>query len=182
MTDLQTLYFEKPHKLIHEFKNGAVIDTNVLTLYLIGIIDKRKNTHYLQQLSYKPYDYSTFILFKENMKIERVIVTPNILTEFFNIVENKLGKTFFPKYLDEMKPFLEKLHEKYYCKDKIINLPKFGDFDFTDLSIHLASNEEYPIITSDTSLHSFCKSCKKHERNLVIHFNEIKNLRLLTAR
>ena len=96
MTDLQTLYFEKPHKLIHEFKNGAVIDTNMLILDIIGMIDKRKNTHYLQQLSYKPYDYHTFILFKENMKLDRVIVTPNILTEFFNIIQNKLGKTFFP--------------------------------------------------------------------------------------
>ncbi len=174
--NLFDLCFNNPTKLLQILNKGLVIDTKILILYLIGVIDMRKNTKYLGNFNYKISDFKAFINFKEKLKIRNFIVTPNILTEFFNQIENNLGSKFFPKYKEELKPFIEDFEEKYYQKEKIVKLPKFGEFDFTDLSIYLsASLDKHNIITPDKSLYYLCKG---ESNSLIIGLEDIRNLDL----
>ena len=121
MNDLQTLFFEKRHKLFHILRDGVILDTELLILYLIGVFDKRNRTDNLSRFGYKMYDFDTLVRFKQQMKIRTVVVTPNILTEFFNQIENKLGSWFFTKNLKDIKIILNSLIERYQIKEDIIN-------------------------------------------------------------
>ncbi len=174
--DIFNLCLDNPAKFLQILNRGIVIDTKILILYLIGVIDMRKNTKYLRSFNYNLSDFKAFINFKEKLKIRNFIVTPNILTEFFNQIENKLSPNFFPKYKEELKPFIEDFEEKYYQKEKIVKLPKFGEFDFTDLSIYLsASLDKHNIITPDKSLYYLCKG---KSNSLIISLEDIRNLDL----
>lgn len=160
---------------LNMIRQGIVLDTKMLILYLIGIFDSRNNTDYLKRFGYDYFDFETVIRFKEAMKIERFVVTPNILTEFFNQAENKIGGWFFASNAGFIKPFIKQLSENYCGKDEIMEIPKFGEFDFTDLSIYLTSrNRDYNLITCDRKLYELCKG---NTKKITILFEELKNLR-----
>ncbi|MEA2003655.1 MAG: hypothetical protein U9O53_01705 [archaeon] len=183
INDLQTLFFEKRHRLFYLLRNGAILDTEVLILYLVGVFDKRNRTDNLGRLGYKMYDFDTLVRFKQQMKIGTFVVTPNILTEFFNQIENKIGGWFFTKNLQDIKIILSSLIEKYQNKNDIIDISKFGEFDFADLSLYLTSkNENFPLITNDLKLSRLCKFGGEHQHTLIIHFPEITNLRVLMSK
>ena len=171
--DFQELYLNKPLKLLSILKNGFIIDTTILLLFLIGLIDTRKNTKYLLKFNLSIEDYIIFTKFIEASKSD-MYITPNILTEFHSLVKTKLGKNFIKNYKADLIPYINHLKERHYNKEKILILPKFVDFGFTDMSIFLATKEEkLNLLTYDRAL---CGICNTKHGALTIFFPDIKSL------
>ncbi|MCK4635217.1 MAG: hypothetical protein KAT37_05085, partial [Candidatus Aenigmarchaeota archaeon] len=148
---------KKRHNLIHLLKSGVIIDTKVLVMYLVGFYDTINNTDYLNRFSISRDEYKTLIKFKEEMEIENFIVTPYILTEVYNEIQNKTNKDFIKKIIKIMRLLIKEYPEKYYEKNLIMERNKFGDFDFSDIANFLATEEELHLLTKDRPVCGICK-------------------------
>lgn len=171
-------YYENQPKFLNQIKKGVVMDANMLVLCLIGIVDARKNTNYLKEFEFTYDDYVLFTRFIQAMKIDKLIVTPHVLTEFFNLAENRIGKWFFPKNFGEIKEFLKSFLENHCKKDELMEIPKFDAFGFADVSMYLTSkNNGYNAITSDTELLHFCRG---NTGNIIISLDELRAMRAVS--
>lgn len=66
-------------------KDGLLIDTNLLVLYIIGHYDPKRITSDKRTHTYTPEDFDLLINFMGLFR--RFITTPNILTEVSNLLE-----------------------------------------------------------------------------------------------
>lgn len=139
---------------------GIVVDTNLLILLLIGIYDPdeiEKN----KRLRNKNFEKEDFYKLRSIIDIvsDKIIITPNILTEVTNLTENfnqETGFAFF-KFMEEAV----KLFEEYNINSNEIilnNQTAFYKFGLTDSSIANLSKENYLIITIDLPLFHFLSS------------------------
>ncbi len=180
--NLQDLFFNKNHILLRLTRDGILIDTTILILYLVGVFDKRNKTNNLKRVNMDIYDFDSFIRFKERLKIKNIYVTPNVLTETYNQIENKIGSWFFESNLIEIKEIINNLEELYKTKEEIISLESFGRFDFTDLSLYLTTKDNInTFITADSNLSLHCKTCEGMVNKLIIELHELNLLRTLST-
>lgn len=106
----------------------------------------------------------------KNLLKYKIIVTPHILAEVSNKIENKLQGKKYEQLMRESISSLKKLEEEYVKKDEILSQDMFLKFGFADCSLYLAiknlvENEKnenkkdwkaYILVTSDRELLWFC--------------------------
>lgn len=126
-------------------RTGALIDANVLLVYVVG-------SHDINCLAYfqhtKQYAYS-FQLVKRLVEFFPVIyTTPHILTEVSNL-GGKLGPAFFTSLLPVVQ-FCEETH----CpsKDAVRNIG-FQKLGLTDAAILSLASNQYLVVTADWPLY-----------------------------
>src|SRR3970040_237267 len=96
-------------KKLSEKKKPIITDTSPLLLLLIGLYDKNVIESFKRLSRYDSYDYDLLLQFITRRKI---IVTPQVLSEVSNFA-NRLKPNKFSEFIEENKPTLEKIDEKY---------------------------------------------------------------------
>jgi hypothetical protein len=132
-----------------------VIDTVPLLLLLVGAFDpdylpkfKRLSTY-----GYSEKDY--YILRKFILSTKMVFVTPGVLSEISNFLEND---KHFSEILHRNLEFLVKLKETYVNKINILTSNEVFEIAFTDTSLVLAAKSNNGcILTRDFKLWGICK-------------------------
>ncbi|SNQ59842.1 PIN domain-containing protein [Candidatus Methanoperedens nitratireducens] len=107
-----------------------VIDTSPLLLLLMGLYDKNAINNFKRLSEYDSNDYDLLYQFVAKRKI---IVTPQVLSEVSNFADQL--KNRFSEFIEENRPNLEKIDEKYITKAEILTSPEVVKFGFTDTSI-----------------------------------------------
>jgi len=156
--------------IISQHKNKvAVIDTNLLLVYLVGCIDpqminkfKKTNSRYCVE----DFDILENIIRKFN----KFATTPNILTEVSNLggqLKNNAKKKFFIL----LAQFIQKIPEKYIRSSEISKDEHFIKFGITDRGLLELAKTEHLIITDDFKLSSFCNNQGLYS----INFNHLRD-------
>jgi predicted nucleic acid-binding protein len=124
-------------------KNGILIDTSVMKIFIDGFISTR--------FSNKPvHEYETLLKFFDLIKVRnewnKFIITPHILTEICGHLNKDCRKKYKHIYgaiVKEILPFLEEMDEQRIEKNRILNSIEFKNpiIEVGDLSIFLVTDD-----------------------------------------
>lgn len=134
-------------------RKPIITDTSPLLLLLMGLYDENAIVKFKRLSEYDSDDYKLLLQFTATRKI---IVTPQVLSEVSNFSKDLKNK--FSEFIEENKPTLEKIDEKYISKTDILASQELVKFGFTDTSIILAAKENNALVlTDDFPLSGLCK-------------------------
>ena len=155
--------------LLRRHRNaGIILDTNMLLLYFVGLLDPRIIPTFKRTDNFAIEDFYTLQAILT--LIPRVVTTPNILTE----VSNLLGQ--LPNYqkvpcFDLLAAGIELLDEQYLESKPIAAMGEFRRFGITDAGL-MTLAKAHLIVTIDFPLSNYLSSAGID----VLNFNNIRML------
>lgn len=133
----------------------VIIDTNIFILFLVGQINENRIKNYTRNSLYTKEDY--YFLLNVLADYDRIITSPNILTEVDNIL-NRIGGEDKYKYLVLAKTMYKQTIEKYIETERITQNWYFDSLGITDSSILMMAKDCELLIYGDSSLCDHAKS------------------------
>lgn len=138
-----------------------ILDTSPLVIFLVGSFNKG----YLEKVKYKNRKFNTidYDLLLQYFTGKKLFVTPHILAEMSNIVENSLGNKLFQEFIENVSMLLKNdTIEVYVPKEQIILTEGIKKFGFADMSLFCFSEDSnHKIIVGDFPFYSFCTTKKR---------------------
>ncbi len=129
-------------------RKGLLIDTNLLILLFVGLRDPQRIRTDKRTQKYVPEDHDTLV--KILNIFEKVITTPNILTE----VSNLLDADSFEDFAEGLGSF-----EEYYLSSAdLAKTVEFRKFGMTDKGIRHLAADQYLVLTDDFRLSQYLQS------------------------
>jgi predicted nucleic acid-binding protein len=146
-------------------RTGLLIDTNLLLLYLVGLLDRTRITRFERTEKYTPEDFDALVAIVG--RFQRVVTTPHILAETSNL-GGQLGGKLHAAFFDVLATAITTLDEQYVrSNDAMQGYRKLG---LTDAGIiHIART--YLILTDDFPLSGYLQSIGAD----VINFNWVRS-------
>ena len=135
-----------PYELIEKYRHhGALIDTNLLLVYLVGCCGE----HLLSQCSTTGQYEEEFEDIKVLVELfDKVHTTPNILTELSNLGNMELGGQF----LEKLKLFVESADEQFCSRRDAVGDRAFGWLGLTDSAL-VQLGKSFLVVTTDARLY-----------------------------
>jgi len=152
----------KSSKLIGYPFNEIVLDTNSFVVLLVGMYDRRLLGKVLSQNRFNGINLNDlYFCLEEFLRHRRIILTPQVLVETGNIIENRCSKDTFKGIILEFMNFLVNgIIEVYIHKNDLLENKKIQDFGFADISVFEASKDR-SLITGDWRLYSYCSNKRR---------------------
>ncbi|MEN3333677.1 MAG: hypothetical protein V7641_3042 [Blastocatellia bacterium] len=136
---------------------GILIDTNLLLLHFIGKYDPRRIVSFERTRS-RAFTVEDFILLESIFAyFDKVITTPNILTEVSNL-SGKLSSDERPIYHQEFARQVALLGEEYNKSAVVCSYAHFKQFGLTDSGIIKIVKDKYLVLTDDGPLYGYLQS------------------------
>ena len=111
---------------------GILIDTNILLLYLVGLVNRERIPRFKRTKQFIPEDYDLLLQIVDGF--QKVITTPNIMTEV-NSLANQLGEPERSQCLTIFTKLISRITEEYIESNLIANQEMFSRFGLTDCGI-----------------------------------------------
>lgn len=145
------------HLITYKHRNKhAVIDTNLLLVYLVGCIDTQLIATFKRTNSrYRVEDFK--ILDDLVSKFDNIVTTPNILTEVSNL-GGQLDKKKKPLFFSLLSQFIDRAKEIYIQSSEISKDDLFIKLGITDRGLFELDKSKYIIISDDYKLCSYCNN------------------------
>ena len=163
---LAKIYYEEYKKY---FGKNIILDTGPLLFLLESIYNNSSigKTPFTKGYSLK--DFETLTNFLSNFK--GVMITPQILAEVSNLINNRLSRNDFYDFMNKIVKNLLKYEEVYIKKEDILVKEDTKILGITDIGIFLSGEKtKHMILTKDLKLSDFCRS----KGVAVIHFDELR--------
>ncbi len=129
-----------------------LIDTNALIILILGQIDSRLIDTHRRTSIYEEQDY--YDLLSVIVKIENLIVLPNVWTEVDNLLNGFNGEQKY-QYITKITETIKSTSEQFMSSLIGVNSDSFFDLGLTDsLLLNLAKECEL-LITTDSSLSDY---------------------------
>lgn len=137
-------------QLLNKYKNkGILIDTNILLLWVVGTVNKKRITKFKRTQQFVPEDFDLLLRIISNFS--KVITIPQILTEV-NSLTNQLGEPERSYALMIIKEAINQFIEIYSPSQEIAKHSEFSRFGLTDCGISLTASNQYLVLTDDLKL------------------------------
>jgi hypothetical protein len=142
--------------LVDQYRTkGILIDTNILLLWLVGSTNKDRISQFKRTQSFEVRDYE--LLAYIFTKFQRILTTPNILTEVSNLI-NQLGEPDRSKCFSIFARDIVQLDEIYKDSHTIAATDKFQKFGLTDCGIVNVAKDSYLVLTDDLRLANYLQN------------------------
>ena len=148
---------------------GVIIDTNLLLMYFVGLYDPLRIPEFKRTMVFAVEDFYTLLGFFNFF--DRVITTPNILTEV-NSLAGQLPSDIKVLFNYVFAVQLGRLKEYYRESSGLAQLPHFNKFGLADSSIADVAQGKYLVLTDDLSLFAYLQNIGID----AINFNHIRTL------
>ena len=132
----------------------AFIDTNLLVLLVVGSVDRQLIGKHRRVRAFTQEDYGR--LLQMTGALNRLFVTPNILTEASNLLKNRKDRRF----LDRLRIFIKESEETVLASSKAARHSRFPKLGLTDAVLLEIVSEQRPLITVDHDLFRAAVSAK----------------------
>jgi rRNA-processing protein FCF1 len=154
---------------------GILIDTNLLLLLFIGRVSPEFIQQFKRTTTYTAADYQMLLRLID--QFEKIVVTPNVLTEVSNLANGLHGdrlRDFFKVF----KESLTILSEEFVPSAEAVSQPGFEIYGLADVGISLISRSNYLVFTDDLRFADFAS------RNGidVINFNHLRQAEWAVAK
>jgi rRNA-processing protein FCF1 len=155
-------------KLISRYREkGILVDTNILLLYFIGRCDPNQIQTFKRTRQFTIEDFEC--LFNLVQSFEKVITTPNVLTEV-NSLSGQLGEPFKIEFFTNFIREISIVDEHYVQSQDAIQVEEFIKLGLTDSGIFNLSKNSYLVLTDDFRLSQYLQ-----KKNIdVINFSHIR--------
>lgn len=147
--------------LLRYRRNGVVLDANLLVLLIAGLHDRRRISTFKRTKQYAPEDFDLLDGLLSTM--ERLVVTPGILTEASNLVTEA--------HLPVPGLLISRLEEHHTPSAELASDPLFDRFGLTDTAVADLAGEHL-VLADDFRLSEVLRS-KGHA---VLNFNHLRPL------
>lgn len=156
-------------ELTGKYRNkGILVDTNLLILYFVGILDRDRIARFKRTQQFSAGDFERLALFIQNS--QNWIVTPYVLTEVSSLL-NSLGEPERERGLLVLAEGIKTSVEEYCPSRNLCVLNGFERYGLADLSIkEAAADQKYLVLTDDLELYVHLL---EHEVD-AINFNHIR--------
>ncbi len=148
-------------------QRGILIDTNILLLYFVGFVNRKRISQFNRTEKFVPEDFD--LLVRIFSFFQKIVTTPNILTEV-NSLMNQLGEPERSRCYTIFAQRVTVLDELYCATCDVVQVDKFSKFGLTDSGIVQATKGKYLVLTDDLRLASYLQSLEID----VINFNNVR--------
>lgn len=157
-------------QLVQEHRsNGAVVDTNLLLVYLVGICSEAWVRRFKCTAAYDIESFRGLVRFFS--LFSRLVVTPHILAEVSNLGA-KLGGGQKEQFFNTLRRFVGQVTERFEPARALVANPHFPTIGVADSSIVALGAEGFLVVTDDLRLAGKLKKQGTH----VINFNHLRYL------
>jgi len=138
--------------LLSRYKSkGILIDTNLLLVYFIGMYDSRRIESY-KRIKSKAFSIKDLEVISAIFNyFDKIITTPNILTEVSNL-SNQLDEDERLIYYLLFAKLVSLFDEEYVPSSRVCSLDHFNRFYLTDSGIIELVKDKYLVLTDDFKL------------------------------
>jgi hypothetical protein len=155
-------------ELMSRYKGkGLLVDTNLLLVYFVGMYDPERVSKFKRTQTFTEDEF--LLLARFFAVFEKLITTPNVLTEVSNLLgqlPNNLRSVFFVDFAKR----LVLLEEHYSSSADISTTTHFDRLGLTDSGIAQLVEGRYLVLTDDLSLYGFLQN-----RGIdAVNFNHIR--------
>jgi hypothetical protein len=158
----------EPEELLESYIGGtALVDSNLLLLYLIGKCDTRIIQRFTRTRKYTVADFELLNKVLDRV-FETVITTPNILTEVSNLA-TKLCESERPCFFDAMRKHVGVLDERFCQSNLAFADRQFRTLGLTD-AVVLTLCSSVLVVTDDLALYQSIAS-RGHD---VLNFTHLR--------
>ena len=150
----------------------VVIDSNSLTVLVLGLIDPKIINNHPRTSIYSEEDFRALLEFIPDF--DQLLVLPNIWTELDNLLNKYSGKRKY-EYIESLMLLTKKTTERYIASLDVVENPAFFDLGLTDSAILELAKDCDLLITSDSRLSDYARA----SGILVYDMVEFRNKKLL---
>jgi rRNA-processing protein FCF1 len=159
-----------PQDLVAKYqRSGALIDTNLLLLYLVGKVDTGRIPTFKRTKQYVVEDFH--LMERLVSSFQRIVTTPNILTEVSDLA-GQLSGELRARFFQQFREQIEILDEQYWPSKEVSLNEYFTRCGLTDSVIMSVTPNQYLVITDDFRLSNILD----HLGIDVINLNHIRTL------
>jgi hypothetical protein len=148
---------------------GVLVDTNILLLFVVGAFDRGQIGRFKHTRQFVTEDFD--LLVRLLGRFERIVTTPNILTEVSNL-SGHLPDNLKAACYAEFGRRIAVLDEQYAPSGIVVGESPFAKLGLTDTSILHLSRGKYLVLTEDATLYVFLGAAKVDALN----FNHLRPL------
>jgi hypothetical protein len=128
---------------------GVVVDSNLLVLYLVGRVNRRRITRFKRTRAYSEEDFEVLAGFLRSFR--KRFATPTVWAEVSNLTD--LDWPELAKMRRIMREEMELTIEEYRPSRDLAGYPVFATLGVTDASISDLSERGLLVLTDDLDLH-----------------------------
>ncbi|MEK6407139.1 MAG: PIN domain-containing protein [Acidobacteriota bacterium] len=152
-------------------RKGLLVDSNLLLLYFVGAYDPARISTFKGTYSrgFREDDFN--LLTKLVGLFDKIVTTPNILTEVSNL-SGQLRKDEKQAYYVDFGKVVPLFAEYYVESTQICALQHFKDFGLTDSGIITLASGKFLVLTDDGPLAGYLQNVGVD----VINFNHVRFL------
>jgi rRNA-processing protein FCF1 len=149
---------------------GLLIDTNILLLYVVGLVNRSRIAKFKRTQKFTPEDFDRLNEILAYFK--KVITTPNIMTEVSNLT-NQLNEPERSQGFEFISNIIINLEEIYSTTRLLATDQSFPRFGLTDVGIQTVAKQlQCLVLTDDFKLAATLQS----EGIDTINFDIVRNL------
>lgn len=129
---------------------AILVDTNLLVLLLVGLVDERQIESFKRTRQYTIEDYR--LLSRLLAGFSEILATPHVFTE----TNNLLGHLHEPRRTAArlaLRTLVETAHEEFRPSRELVVHPAFARLGLTDAAILSAQGEGVAVLTDDFDLY-----------------------------
>lgn len=161
---------EHINQLIMSYKTkGLLVDTNLLLLYFVGEYDLDRISRFKRTMTFTADEFLLLTMFLD--LFEKLITTPNILTEVSNL-SGQLPEAIRSLFWEDFSGRMPRLQETYTASTTISASAPFTKLGLTDSGIVDLVKDKYLVLTDDLKLFGYLQNVGID----VINFNHIRSI------
>jgi rRNA-processing protein FCF1 len=155
--------------ILRHGRNGILLDTNILLLYLIGRFNPAQIERFKRTAKFVQDDYR--LLDRLVARFKTIVTTPTILAEV-NSLSGQLPESIHLQYLPVFSHEILSFQEDFVASRQLAELPEFIRFGLTDAGVLQTARDRYLVLTDDFRLSQHLVKAGLD----VINFNHIRVL------
>lgn len=146
-----------------------ILDSNLLVLLVVGVQDRSLISKHKRTRQYTEDDFDLLLEFLANF--DRIVVTPNILTECSNLLAQDASASGALR--QGLKSFIESptLRERVRASIDVVKVSEFPRLGLTDAGILDVFGRDLPVLTADLQLYL---AAYKRNQNAAFNFNHYR--------
>lgn len=148
-------------------QKGILIDTNILLLWFVGTVNRRRISQFNRTEKFLPEDYDLLVSILSYFS--KIVTTPNILTEVNSLV-NQIGEPERSQCYSVFAQSMNVLGEFYIESVDAVKLDNFTKYGLTDSGIVILAKDKYLVLTDDFKLANYLQKIGID----TINFNNIR--------
>jgi len=130
-------------------KKSVLVDANLLLLFFVGAVNAGYVPKFKRTRKYSEQDYVNLCKFLN--RFDRIVTTPNILTEVSNLGGHLRGDYRW-QFFNHIAMSAQVMQEQYRKSMECAALPMFGDFGLADTVAFSVAGNRHLLLTDDSAL------------------------------